>query len=554
MFRALQSAQSIADTAEFPERFTFTRPVPFQRAAGAFVAVYVLCLLPLLMAQNPPLHDYQFHIARIDILAHWHDPSALRSYYDLGSFLIPNVGMDVIAVLLAKLMPVETAGIVFIGLTLALQLSGCMALYRSIHGHYGLWPLVAGLFLFNWIFLFGFLNYLFGVGLLLWASAIWISLSRSAVWPRILWGSAFSVALFFSHVVAVGLFAVIVAGYELQRAAAIFRGTPALAVRNVLVGALIFVLPICLFFASTTAAEGDGKTSHSITNLLRTPAIFFRVLLSGNWTIDIVTVAVTAACLAILVLRGRLIVARPMYLAITLLMMTFLVMPHELFGGWGADTRIPVVIVFVLIASTRPILRNMAWERTILAILVGGLIFQSAVLSYDWHGYDRVYRNFRTAFTRLPANSVLFVASETPLPSLQDIDLWLWHPPLVHVATLAVLDSQTFVPQLWAQPGQQPIRVADRYAALYAYQNKGPIEVATAQALNAAAERMRELLADVEFAGPAYLLLINPQRLNLPLPQNAPVIASGPQFIMMELERHPLPDDRSRPNLGRTSP
>ncbi|MGA8197904.1 MAG: hypothetical protein WB902_31580, partial [Acetobacteraceae bacterium] len=85
-------------------------------------------------------------------------------------------------------------------------------------------------------------------------------------------------------------------------------------------------------------------------------------------------------------------------------------------------------------------------------------------------------------------------------------------------------------------------------------QNKGPIEVATAQALNAAAERMRELLADVEFAGPAYLLLINPQRLNLPLPKNAPVIASGPQFIMMELERHPLPDDRSRPNLGRTSP
>jgi hypothetical protein len=546
LFVDLQRAWSVTNTAESPALFTFTRPVSFHRAAVTFVAVYALCLVPLLMTQNPPLHDYPFHIARIDILSRWHDSSVLRSYYDLESFLIPNVGMDVIAVLLAKLMPIETAGMAFIGFTLALQLSGCMALYRSVHGYYGLWPLVAGLFLFNWIFLFGFLNYLFGVGLLLWATAIWISLSRSAVWPRIFWGSVFSVALFFSHIVAVGLFAVIVAGYELQRAVAAFREAPALATRDVLVGGLIFILPICLFFASATAAEGGGNTSHSIVNLLRTPAIFVRVLLSGHWTLDIVTAAVTTACLAMLILRGRLSVARPMYLAIALLMITFVVMPHELFGGWGADTRIPVVIVFVLIASTRPILRNLAFERAILAILVGGLIYQSAMLSYDWHSYDRVYRDFRTAFTHLPANSVLFAVSETPLPSLQDIDLRLWHPPLPHVAELAVLDSHAFVPQLFAQPGQQPIKVTERYAALYAYQHR-VIVVTTAEELSTVVEQIRGLLDDVQFAGPAYLLLTYPQRWNLPLPQHAPVIASGPYFVMMELERDPLASDHGAP-------
>jgi hypothetical protein len=517
--------------------------VPFRSAAIAFAAVCGMCLVPLLLTQNPPLHDYQFHIARIYILTHWQNSTALQSYYQIGSFLLPNVGMDVIAVLLVKLMPIETAGVVFIGLTLALQLSGCMALYRGVHGHYTLWPLVAGLFLFNWIFLFGFLNYLFGVGLLLWATAVWIALNQSAPWLRVLWGSVFSVALFFSHIVAVGLFAVIVAGYEIQRAAANYQDMPSLAFRNLLVGVSIFVLPGFLFFASSTAAEGGEKTSHSIINLLRTPAIFVRVLLSGNWTLDSVTVLITVACLVILFLRGRLTVARPMYLVIAMLVVTFIAMPHEVFGGWGADTRIPVVIVYVLIASTRPILGNRVWERMVLGMLVGALAFQSAFLSYSWHAYDKIYREFRTAFEKLPAGSVLFVASETPVPSLQDIDLRLWHPPLTHVAALAVLDGRAFVPQVWAQPGQQPIRVASRYTALYRYQDKAPIVVATAGALNAVVERMRGLIGDAQFSGPVFLLLVDPQRLNLPRPEHASVIASGARFVLMALGHVPVADD-----------
>src|SRR5262249_43917027 len=144
-------------------------------------------------------------------------------WYEFGSFLLPNVGMDVVVLGLAQFFPVTVAGHIFLALILGLMLSGCMALYRGVHGPFSFWPLLAALFLFNWIWLFGFVNYLFGVGLMLWAAGLWIGMHHAPSWRRFLYGTISAVTLFFCHLVALGLYAVIVAGYEVQRSAATVR-------------------------------------------------------------------------------------------------------------------------------------------------------------------------------------------------------------------------------------------------------------------------------------------------------------------------------------------
>ena len=514
-----------------------------RQAALALTAVYAVYLVPLLLVQNPPLHDYMFHIARIHILTQWQVSPALQAHYVIGSFILPNIAFDVITVLLAHIMPLELAGRVFVGLTLALQLSGCMALYRTLQGRYGLWPLAAGLFLYNWIFLFGFLNYLFGVGVLLWATAIWIHLTaRSSVGARLLWGTALSVILFFSHLIACGLFAVVVAGFELQRAFPMLRHRSAHAIRNLVVGASIFIVPIGLFFVSATVGEASNKTSHSLVNLLRTPPIFVRALLSGDYLVDLVSLAAIAVCLGILIGRGRLIVARPMVLPLILLGLSFLVMPHQLFGGWGADTRIPLVIVFVLIASVRPVLRDRRWETAFFVILAGATIGQSAIRSYDWLGYDAVIQEFRTAFTTLPAHSVLLIASETDVPSFQDINLRLWQPPLPHVATLAVLEGRDiFVPDTFAHVGQQPITVTTLYKALYEYQINKPFEVETTEALQGFISHAQQLLSDAQSTDPVFVLLLYPERFHLALPAHTAVVASTSRSLLLAVEHAASP-------------
>ena len=519
-------------------------PAPsLRRAALAFAAAYAVYVFPLLLVQNPPLHDYMFHIARIHILTHWQASPDLQAHYVVGSFLLPNIAFDVIAVLLAHVMPLELAGRVFIGLTLALQLSGCMALHRVLHGRYGLWPLVAGLFLYNWIFLFGFLNYLFGVGLLLWAAAVWIGLAAgSGTGAKLLWGTALSLALFFSHLIAFGLFALIVAGYEIQRAVPMLRQQRVQALRNLLVGASIFVVPIALFFASSTAGEAGNKTSHSLVNLLRTPPIFVRALMSGDYLIDFVSVAAVLAALGILVARGRLVVARPMALPVVLLAVCFLAIPHELFGGWGADTRIPLVIVLVLIACVRPVLRDRRWKTVSVAVLGGALLVQSALRSYDWLSYDAVIGEFRTAFSALPTGSVLLIASETDMPSFQDINLRLWQPPLPHVATLAVLEGRgIFVPDTFAHVGQQPITVTAPYRAIYHYQSNKPFKATTTEALQGFITHAQQLLAEAGSTDPVFVLLLYPQEFNLALPAHTTVAASTSRALLLAVERAASP-------------
>lgn len=526
-------------TTIWTRTWTTVQGLSFRQVVLAFALAYAVYLAPLLLVQNPPLHDYMFHIARIHILTHWQMSPALQTHYVVGSFILPNIAFDVIAVLLAHIMPLELAGRVFIGLTLALQLSGCMALYRTLQGRYGLWPLVVGLFLYNWIFLFGFLNYLFGVGVLLWATAIWLNLAvNSSMSVKLLWGTALSLTLFFSHLIAWGLFAVIVAGYEIQRAVPMLHQQRTQALLNLLIGASIFIAPIGLFFVSSTAAEASNKTSHSLVNLLRTPLIFVRALLSGDYLIDLVSVGTIVVCLGILIGRGRLIVARPMVLPVILLVLCFLAIPHELFGGWGADTRIPVVIMFVLIAGIRPVLRDRWWETVFVAILGGALLFQSVVRSYDWLRYDSIIGEFRTAFKTLPANSVLLIASETDVPSFQDIDLRLWQPPLPHVGTLAVLEGhEIFVPDTFAHAGQQPITVTAPYSAIYHYQINKPFEVTTTEALQSFIGHAQQLLADAGSTDPVFVLLLYPEQFSLALPAHTAVIASTSRSLLLATER-----------------
>src|SRR5438067_2086882 len=131
--------------------------VLMRRSWLTFSVVWVLCILPIAVAHNMPLHDYPFHIARMDILSLYQPGGTLSSYYSIYSYLLPNVGMDLIIQALAKVLPVELAGRVFLALTIAVQLSGCMQLHRALYRQTSNWPLAAALVVFNWIFLFAFI-------------------------------------------------------------------------------------------------------------------------------------------------------------------------------------------------------------------------------------------------------------------------------------------------------------------------------------------------------------------------------------------------------------
>ena len=118
----------------------------------------------------------------MQVIATIKDNPQLAKYYEIDWQVIPNLIMDFIVPVLARVMNIYVAGQVYIVAMFALIISGILALNRALIGRWTAFPLVAFPLLYNYDFLVGLMNYIFGVGVALWAMAGWVAL-RERVWP-----------------------------------------------------------------------------------------------------------------------------------------------------------------------------------------------------------------------------------------------------------------------------------------------------------------------------------------------------------------------------------
>ncbi len=505
---------------------------------AATAVALLLAIAPLGLVRIPPLNDYPFHIARTAILHHWSDWPALHEFYARGTFLLPNVAMDVVLLAATWLLPIDLAGRAFAALTLTLMLSGTIALHRSLHRRWSLWPIVAALFLHNWIYLFGFMNYLFGLGLMLWGLALWIAATCRPAWQRLVIGTVVALAVFFAHIIAFGLYALAVGGFELQRALSGGRRGESWAARGgtLVIGALAFVPPLLVFLLlSPTSGEAGAQISFlpdwrdKIAAIVRTP-------LSMNPTLDAVTAVCLSAAALVVVLRARVALQRPMLLALGLLGLAFLAMPWKMFGGLFLDARIPVIVLFVVIASLQVEFHSAAAARLVYGGLALLLLARSVMLAGDWIAFERDYDAVTAAFAPLPDGSVIVTASAgSPQPASFAEWLERWRPPLAHVAALAQRDKPVFAANTWATASQQPITVQPAWAGLYRLQEQGPIPTQSARALAAFADRAAQQVAGAGGKHPLFLLLLEPDKLDGSPPATLHVVASARRFTLFQI-------------------
>src|SRR5437879_399276 len=151
------------------------------RVWGAFALLLALVTVPLFSTVLPPLVDYPNHLARMHLLKEGGD-----AFYAVRWAALPNLAEDLIVPPLAQLVPLDTAGKLFLVMIFALMAGGAVWLNRCATGSWRLWPLLAFLLLYNRILLWGFLNYLFGIGVALVGTASWLALEARRCWLRVL--------------------------------------------------------------------------------------------------------------------------------------------------------------------------------------------------------------------------------------------------------------------------------------------------------------------------------------------------------------------------------
>jgi hypothetical protein len=417
--------------------------------AALIAALLVAVAAPVLLVPIPFLTDYPNHLARMYILAWLDQDRLLALYYTTGWKIVPNLAVDALVPPLARLTGIDAAGKLFVLAVLGLTAGGTLALHRAIHHRRSAWPLVALLFLYNQIFLYGFLNYLFAVALALWAMVAWIRLRRATPWRRATVSTLFVLALFASHFVGIALYGLALLCYETRR----WRERRPVARRlrrNLLVLVLPFVPALLLMLLSPTS----GYAAETLWAFwpYKLEGLYYLVK-SYSLIGDIVFAALLLAGAGWGLWTGRLRAHPLALLYAPLAALVYLVTPMELADAALVDVRLPVAFLFFLIAMTDWQPRRPGEARLFLGAIVALLALHLAVITAQWQGYGRVLADMLRSFDRIERGSRVLVAINPAGARLTD------KTALQHLPALAAIERSAMVSSLFTHPGKQPLRL-----------------------------------------------------------------------------------------------
>ncbi|MBB3695866.1 hypothetical protein [Sphingomonas sp. BK580] len=359
------------------------------------------------------------------------------------------------------------AGKILLSIAAIMPATGAIALNWACYRQRSYWTLAVGLVVYNLPFLLGFINFQIGVGIALWGSAIWIWMARRQPVAGIGMGVLFGLATFFSHLFAFGFYALLIGCWEF--ATVVQRGWRShgivpFAIRHLGSAAIALIPPLILYVASPLAGtEGAVIRRGWATKLstLSVPVAGYSPLL----TYGILT-ALGAIFAALLVTR-RLQIAPFSLIAFPLLTLIFLVLPTGAKGVYYIDTRIPVMMGFLLFAATLPRLPRPIGAAVALAI-AALFVVRIALIGRVWIDAQQDVSDVRAVLASVtPGSRVLAVDA-----SSNNLDTAILRSRLMaygypnsywHYAALAFIDRRAFWADAFTLYGQQPVIATPPY-------------------------------------------------------------------------------------------
>ncbi|AQR74302.1 hypothetical protein [Sphingomonas sp. LM7] len=415
------------------------------------VAAILLSMVPLLVPAIPPLTDLPGHMGRYRVMLGT-DAATLSQWYEFHWGIAGNLGVDLLVAGLAPLLGLEIAVKLVILAIAGLTASGIMWISREAHGRIQPWVLFALPLVFNYSFLFGFVNHALSMALALNAFAFWLRLGRqNRIWLRAALFVPLSALIWLAHVVGWGVLGILAFGAELARARRQGRSWPATPVAAG-VACLPLALPMVLLLV-WRSGEGAGATGRFFE--VRLKLGFLAMALRDRWApFDIASVALIAIILYRAVRDRRVEHAPPIAAAALLLLAAFALLPFILFGSAFADMRIAPFMLILALLTFRTGEAFPARERATLALI--GLAFFAARTAGTTIGFwmvDREWNRHLQALDHIPrgARLVTFVGSRC-------IDTWA-HPRESHLSALALVRRSAFSNDQWLLAGSTPITV-----------------------------------------------------------------------------------------------
>lgn len=437
-----------------------------------FLALGAVVLAPLTVISVPVMIDFPNHLARIWVQMDEAGRAAADAHYSFTWKLIPNLAIELLLPALARILPFEIAGRVFVGAAILMPALASLLLHRALHGPTEgpsrFWPLLALPFTYHAVLYWGFVNYLFGLGAALLLFWLWVARAHRPLAGRLALFGPLAALLFLLHLFAFGVYGLLVLGFELGRRG---RPLPRALLAPVTLGALAQFLPAGALWVAAWRQGGPGLTLYGDVwakiYALQAPMAFGA--LPGALAMALVVPALVA------LRRGALDIHGAMRLPLALTGLAALAMPSWVLGSWGADMRLPVALPFLFLAATRPRFSHHA-QRLLLGLALIFLVLRAGGLALNWAALEREHAEFRAAAAQHMPRGTRLLPVLSPLPAeraaIPGLPFWFggrtardYH----HIAALAIIDRNVFIPNLFT--GWTLIKPAPRHAGRFVSQD-----------------------------------------------------------------------------------
>jgi hypothetical protein len=269
--------------------------------------------------------------------------------------------------------------------------------------------------------------------------------------------SLVALACFFSHIAAFAFYALVLLGVEALPAWAELRARRWAALgRRIGVAAPQFILPAVLLLGGPHDAAGETVR---YAGVWRKIDLLFSMFDNYDRVFDVACFVLFVGLFVGLVWIKRLRLDPRLGCACGIVFAAYLQLPSQVYGGSGADRRLPAALFLLLVAASAPRFPSRRIATGIGIAAASLLIARLGLIEHVWREADRVYRADLVGIELLPRGTKLAVAQPERLFHVTRI-------PEVHLATLAIARREAFVPTLFAIPGQQPVMLKPTFLAL----------------------------------------------------------------------------------------
>ena len=411
--------------------------------AIAIAIALAVVVAPFFIVRFPAMVDYPVHLARQFVLTGWDQSTALQANYALDWGIKPNLAMDIAIPMMARWIPIELATKIFTIMAMLSPIIGATLLSKVLGTSARITALISLCFAYHLALIGGFTNFVMGIGLALAGFSLWIRLFNESSFIRTIAGVCLVILCFFTHLFALGSLLLLIISYEIGRALSDRSNF-----KNNAVPLMFLLITSVMLWLLKPDGPDDGHILYG--NFFTRIRVLFSPFTAQTRVPDLtlLLLALTGFYLLFKIEKRMPIEKRMRLPLLTLLAMSFLI-PQELSGGSAVSVRMPIILMFVLIASLKTQRLNVGQINILTVIILVFIIMRSVQLTFIWRGYDEKFQAFFAESRHMPVGSrVIALHDFSKIPN---------DPLMSHMVTLSVMSRCAFVPHMAKLPDQHPI-------------------------------------------------------------------------------------------------